>query len=96
MTNGVTEGLATLLVKEVCRLLTDVDGAIALGAMRFYGFGYGRSQWRWSDSTLQTFDLKPRSATRIMSPMLDCLVIENGIFATAGYVQYVLLEVAGD
>ena len=43
---------------------------------------------------LQTFDVdSPSAAPRTMWPMLDCLSIQNGKITSAGYVQYVLLEV---
>ena len=79
--------------KEVCRQLVDVDGRIGLGAIRFYGYGNSRSQWRWHDGTIQMFEIEAGYDVRNMSPMLDCLAIQNGKLVNASVVQYVLLEV---
>ena len=79
--------------KEVRRQLADVDGKIALGAIRFYGYANSRSQWRWHDGTIQMFEIEAGYDVRNMSPMLDCLAIQNGKLVNASFVQYILLEV---
>ena len=76
-------------MEEACRLLADINGTIALGALRHY------DDWQWFDGTIVSISPQPERRTDhsiAPSPMLDCLAIENGKLVSAASVSFILIE----
>ena len=76
-------------MEEACHLLSDVNGTIALGALRHY------DDWQWFDGTIESISPWPERLTDhsiAPSPMLDCLALENGRLVSAASVSFILLE----
>ena len=76
-------------MEEACRLLADIKGTIALGALRHY------NDWQLFDGTIVSISPQPERRTDhsiAPSPMLDCLAIENGKLVSAASVSFILIE----
>ena len=76
-------------MEEACRLLSDVKGTIALGALRHY------DDWQWFDGAIQSISPRPERRTDhsiVPSPMLDSLAIENGKLVSTASVSFILIE----